>query len=232
MPHDERGRADGPPTQGERRAHPSGRRRDVLVHLREADRPLGIAELARDLGVHPNTVRFHLDALLDAGLVRRADSERGAPGRPALLFTAVPGMDRAGPRRYGELARALAGALDGVPDGPALALEAGRAWGREAAGARGGPGADRPVGALLGLLDDLDFDPVLLDGPPEGGRRIGLRHCPFLEVATTTSSVVCPVHLGLMQGAVRAWGAAVGVDRLQPFEEPDLCVAHLSGGVG
>lgn len=231
MPGDQHGRAGAAPEPADGRTHRSGRRRQVLERLREAGRPVGSAELARDLGVHPNTVRFHLDSLLAAGLVQRVDGERGVPGRPALRFAAVPGMDRAGPRRYGQLARALAGALDGVPDGGERALEAGQAWGREAAAAAGEPAegrGDRPVGALLALLDELDFDPVLLDGGPGGDRRVGLRRCPFLEVATTASSVVCPVHLGLMQGAVQVWGGDVSVDRLQPFEEPDLCIAHLS----
>lgn len=234
MPGDQHGRAGAAPEPADGRTPRSGRRRQVLERLREAGRPVGSAELARDLGVHPNTVRFHLDSLLAAGLVQRVDGERGVPGRPALRFAAVPGMDRGGPRRYGELARALAGALDGAPDGAERALEAGRTWGREAAAASGEPAegrADRPVDALLVLLDELGFDPVQLDADPAGGRRVGLRRCPFLEVATTATSVVCPVHLGLMQGAVQVWGGDVRVDRLHPFAEPDLCVAHLSGVV-
>ena len=61
-----------------------------------------------------------------------------------------------------------------------------------------------------------------------GQRQIGLRHCPFLELAETRSEIVCPVHLGLMQGAMEAWHSPVAVDRLEPFVEPDLCLAHLS----
>ena len=69
---------------------------------------------------------------------------------------------------------------------------------------------------------------------PSGGAaadhpsRIGLRRCPFLEVAAVRSAVVCPVHLGLMQGALETWGAPVTVDHLEPFAEPDLCLAHLA----
>jgi predicted ArsR family transcriptional regulator len=40
--------------------------------------------------------------------------------------------------------------------------------------------------------------------------------------------VVCPVHLGLMRGVLESAGAAVTVDRLDPFVHPDLCVAHLA----
>ena len=78
----------------------------------------------------------------------------------------------------------------------------------------------------MGLLDDIGFAPELRQGG--GQMHIGLRHCPFLELAETRSEIVCPVHLGLMQGAMEAWRSPVTVDRLQPFVEPDLCLAHLA----
>jgi hypothetical protein len=40
--------------------------------------------------------------------------------------------------------------------------------------------------------------------------------------------VVCPIHLGLMQGALEAWQAPVTVDRLEAFAEPDVCLAHIA----
>lgn len=61
-----------------------------------------------------------------------------------------------------------------------------------------------------------------------GQKQVGLRHCPFLELAEHKATVVCPIHLGLMQGALEAWQAPITVDRLEAFVEPDLCVAHLA----
>jgi hypothetical protein len=57
---------------------------------------------------------------------------------------------------------------------------------------------------------------------------VGLRHCPFLELAEARAQVVCRVHLGLMQGAMGAWGTSLTVHRLEPFAEPGPCAAHLS----
>lgn len=57
---------------------------------------------------------------------------------------------------------------------------------------------------------------------------IPLRHCPFQNLAEQHGEVICSVHLGLMQGALTAMRAPVTVDRLDPFVEPDLCVAHLA----
>ena len=78
----------------------------------------------------------------------------------------------------------------------------------------------------MSLLDDLGFAP---ERPPiHGQQRIGLRHCPFLEVVQGRGPFVCGVHLALMQGAMDTLGAPLTVDRLDPFVEPDLCVAQLS----
>jgi predicted ArsR family transcriptional regulator len=205
-----------------------GRREDVLGVLRDSPEPLGVADIATRLGVHPNTVRFHLDTLVDAGRAERAPIAPAGPGRPPLLFRARPGMDPAGPRNYRLLAAALVGSLATGPDPAAAAVTAGRAWGARLADgppARSGPDGVR---ALVSLLDELGFAPQWPAPGPDDG-RVALRHCPFLELATTDAQVVCSLHLGLMQGAMTTLAAPVSVERLEPFAGPDLCLAHLTG---
>lgn len=197
-----------------------GRRRDVLRVLKAAAAPMSIAAIADELGVHPNTVRFHLDSLLGDGRVEQVMPERKGPGRPALLFRATRQMDRGGPRRYRLLAEILAMGLTADGDAPGRALAAGRAWGRQLA-PRGR--ARESVDHLVDVLDELGFAPER-----RGRKQIGLRHCPFLELAEARESVVCPIHLGLMQGALENWSAPVTVERLDAFAEPDLCLAHLT----
>ena len=50
---------------------PPGRRDVILALLRASTEPRSIASIADELGVHPNTVRFHIDALLRAGRVEQ-----------------------------------------------------------------------------------------------------------------------------------------------------------------
>ena len=238
--------ADDPPAG---RVGASYRRRDdVLRVLRDSSGALSIAEVARQVRVHPNTARFHLAALVRSGQAQlvpsaHASSAHPRPGRPAQLFRAVPGMDPSGPRHYRLLAEILATTLASEPNAPARAIAAGHAWGlglsapaaqpapapRVAVAATMAsaeqPGVDSDVAALVAVLDDLGFAPE----PRAGGRQIGLRSCPFLDVARARPDVVCPLHLGLMQGALAASDAAVTVDRLEAFVEPDLCLAHLTG---
>lgn len=217
-----------------------GRRFDVLQALKTAAAPMSVNEISGELGVHPNTVRFHLDALVDAGRVERADAEHTGPGRPPLMFRAARRMDRGGPRSYQLLAEILTiGFTD--DDNPSVrAFAAGRAWGRQRAwGQRvarapetgAAPGPEVSVDRLIGLLDELGFAPEHRRHDPDrpgGEDRIGLRHCPFLELAETRRDIICPIHLGLMQGALETWKVPVAVDRLDAFVEPDRCLAHLS----
>ena len=199
-----------------------GRRSDVLRVLKESDGPVGIAAIAGELGVHPNTVRFHLDTLVERGQVEQVRPERHRPGRPPLLFRAVRGMDPAGPRHYRVLAEILTRSVAAAPDPRARAVEAGHDWGRQAAATSESAGA--PLGRLVTLLDTLGFAPERR----AAGTQVGLRHCPFLELAESESRVVCAIHLGLMRGALESWNAPQTVAQLQPFAEPDLCLAHLT----
>ncbi|OBJ38740.1 transcriptional regulator [Mycobacterium colombiense] len=209
----------------------AGRRRAVMRLLRASPDPMSIAGIAGVLGVHPNTVRFHLDGLVADGQVENVELDRKGPGRPPLMFRAVRQMDRGGPRHYRLLAEILATAFATERDPGPKALAAGRAWGQKMDAElhpvpEDADVAEEAIAHLIDVLDELGFAPERRVS--DGEQQVGLRHCPFLELAENRSSVVCPVHLGMMQGAMETWGAPVSVDRLDPFVEPDLCLAHLT----
>lgn len=217
-------------------AQTGARRERLLEVLRAASAPRTVASLADELGVHVNTVRFHLEALQQTGQVEPAPVTRAGPGRPPARFQAIRRMDPDGPTNYRLLAGMLAGHLVRSPDPAAAAADLGRAWGPHLVAAVGSSGSAAPkrgaaVARLAGVLRDAGFDPE----PPAGPRpaAIGLRNCPFLDLVTEAAAgrsdgVICALHLGLMQGALAALRAPVTVDRLEPFAEPDRCLAHLS----
>ena len=62
----------------------------VLECLRASEGALSVARLAAEVGLHQNTIRAHLAVLEDASLVVVRSENGGRPGRPRLLFTAVP----------------------------------------------------------------------------------------------------------------------------------------------
>lgn len=202
----------------------------MLRLVQASDEPLSIAQIADELRVHPNTVRFHLDTLVEDGRVEQTEPDHKGRGRPALMFRAIRQMDRGGPRRFRLLAEILTIGLASDTDPSGKALAAGRAWGRRLRPLHEPtePGdVEESTEHLVEMLDELGFDPEYLQPDATGEQQLGLRHCPFLELAETSVEVTCPIHLGLMQGALEAWEAPVTVDRLDPFAQPDLCVAHL-----
>lgn len=207
-----------------------GRREDVLTALRGAGRPMSISEIADQLSIHPNTARFHLEALTKRGRVETVKPSRTKPGRPPLMFRVATGMDPDGPRDYRMLARVLADALARQRDPQGRAVTAGRAWAIAEAAADDAEGVrDRrqAVDRLSDVLAELGFAPERRSTDSDLS-EIGLRNCPFLELADSRRDVICSVHLGLMQGALAAWDAPVTVDALIPFAEPGLCTATLT----
>lgn len=207
------------------------RRHRVWAALRSAGDGIGIADLSEKLGMHPNTVRFHLDSFVTEGRVERSVLRQSRPGRPSIEYRIRRAMNPNGPRNYQLLARLLATALESQPDAQNLAIQTGHSWGEHL--------VDRPAGRartprrqavrrLITLLTDLGFQPEAEDSADV--ERIDLRNCPFLDLAQQHPRTICALHLGLVRGALTTLGASVQAERLEPFAEPDLCRIHLSAG--
>lgn len=227
---DDREWVDAEPAAAE--AGLGGSRARVLRVVREAGAaPLGVREIAERAGLHPNTTRFHLDGLSEAGLVERVAEDRDRPGRPRVMYRAEAADGR---HSYRLLAEMLASLVSGLlPDPERAALEAGRAWGRHLADAPAPFQRLDPAEALkrlnrlmagIGFSPEFEHDTGHTD-PDEV--RIRVRNCPFGTVAEQHADVVCRLHLGLIQGALEELDVPMAADRLDPLVEPHLCLAYL-----
>ena len=78
----------------------------LLSHLRRTRRALGVRELADAVGLHPNTVRGHLDQMVETGLIDRVRAEPSGRGRPAFRYAASPGAQQDDASAYRALAAA------------------------------------------------------------------------------------------------------------------------------
>lgn len=183
-------------------------RRRLYAYVAAQGHPVGRDEAARATGMAAHSARFHLDRLVEEGLLEtefRRLSGRSGPGagRPAKLYrradtevaVTLP------PRRYDLLGRVLAAAvqrsLAGAALPAALAAEA-RAAGEQDAAELDRPGDDLArVGAVL---DERGFEPR----PDEAG--LVLHNCPFDALAREHTALVCGVNHDYVAGVVDGLG--------------------------
>jgi len=218
--------SSGPP----HRALASSRRAALLDLLCAHDDALSVAELASAVGRHANTVRAHLEVLVRSGHVERRTDARGTPGRPREVYRATGAP--IGDRSYQLLAELLTHHLSASSKDPGgAAQEAGRSWAQVSGPSTAAvpsvsppPGSPREALApVLRMLSAAGFAPELT----ADASAIGLRHCPFRELAAQHPEIVCRAHLGLIQGMLAHVGAPLGATQILPFVSPELCVAIL-----
>jgi predicted ArsR family transcriptional regulator len=201
-------------------------RRRLLHVLRNVAAPADIKALAADAGLHANTVRFHLDVLVKAGLVVERTERRGARGRPRTTYeAAVPA--EAAVDGYRLLAGVLTQYLDQVGEG-GTAERAGRAWARRLLPSDADQQVELATATrrVVALFAQMGFEP---EAVPHGqGSRVLLRACPFRELAEEHPGVVCALHLGVLRGALDQAMAGRAEASLRPFVEPRLCVAEIA----
>jgi predicted ArsR family transcriptional regulator len=198
----------------------------VLELLAAQPGPVTAAALAERAGQHPNTIREHLEGLVEEGRAERRRAPAEGRGRPSWLYAVVSQPDPSA--EYAGLATALAQQVARTSDKPwDDALEAGAAWGAELA-RQSDVDARSPADARAGvvaLLDRLGFAPEA----DSRTLRVRLPQCSLLGAARELPEVVCGVHLGLVRGALGVWGTANADTSLVPFAEPGACVLHLTG---
>ena len=202
------------------------RRAEVLAVVRRSSTPLDAPAVADLLGIHPNSARFHLEALVRLGLADRSAQERTSPGRPAVGYAASATGPLGAEASYRELASTLADAVTRRGRTPAeRARRAGAAKGRTLAVTRS-TGSAAALDTVVRSLARLGFDSSAR--ATRGGARIEITPCPFLELVEEHGAVVCAVHHGLMDGVLAELDAPLVVDRLTPYAAPGRCVATLA----
>lgn len=220
----------------------------IYLELARSPRPLATAEIAESLGLHPNTVRPHLERMRDVGLLDARPDSRGAVGRPQNLYSLAPDAPSLGlePPVFPMMARMLLdlAADAGLSGEPVLA--AGREQGRRLSHRQGPTGSaarseapvssDGPVSverqgrrpcaeAAVAMLGELGFDPAAVD--EDGVTTVAFGHCPFADLAETNPELVCALHRGLLEGFVDETGDVSVVD-FHDLSHREPCRATLA----
>jgi predicted ArsR family transcriptional regulator len=192
-------------------------RRSLYVFVRAQGRPVSREEAAENAGISRKLAAFHLDKLVDRGLLTHSYARppgrggRGA-GRSAKYYEpSSREIDVTIPeRRYDLLGSVFLRALRSQKrDEPAdeaarrAAAEAGIEIGREEQSRRGipPPGPDRAMAVTAEILEETGYEPYRGDG---GCLRV--RNCPFHRFAEQERDLVCGMNEQLVEGIVRGLG--------------------------
>ncbi|WP_068923983.1 helix-turn-helix transcriptional regulator [Planobispora rosea] len=195
-------------------------RRAVYEYVISQGRDVGRNEAAEAVGVQRTLAAFHLDKLVEAGLLesgfKRLGEKTGpGSGRPAKVYRRAPGEWQVSvpARDYRTLALVLAEAVD---------LLGGEDRAEEAARRAGGRIAERvaPDESLEETLRQRGYEPYAQEG------RLRLRNCPFHVLAEAQPLLVCSMNLSLCRGLLEGLGQDPERARLDP--RPGECCVSLS----
>jgi predicted ArsR family transcriptional regulator len=180
--------------------------------------PIGRDEAAAAAGIGRPLAAYHLDRLVDLGLLtasyQRPDGRTGpGAGRPSKLYSrsghefavTVP------PREYELAARLLAIGVEGDTTGHGRAALRNAAWqygANLASQSRPGVSASQAVQTALA---GHGFEP----SPDEAG-TIRLRNCPFHQLAALHPDLVCGMNLALVDGLIGGLGVPAMHAALDP----------------
>lgn len=209
-------------------------RRDLYLHVVRRKRDVGRDEAAKAVGISRSLAGFHLDRLVEDGLLEasfRRLSGRSGPGagRPAKIYRpSRRQIELSVPQRSYELAaRILAAAVDssGATQEARVELKKsarriGARIGAETRRERGSrPGRKRLIGDVVDALAAQGYEP---EPTPDAVR---LRNCPFHALVGEHQELVCGMNLALIEGVVQG----LELPGLRPVlaPEPGMCCVRL-----
>ena len=207
--------------------------------VRRAGRAVTRDEAAEATGISRSLAAFHLDKLVDRGLLTfeyaRPEGRRGpGAGRPSKVYepsdvevnVSIPD------RRYDVIGKLLVDSILAEPrqaERAEVAAKVAAAEGRRIGeGVRTElrmrpPGTERALAAAADILRERGYEPYSAE---DGSLR--LRSCPFHEVARHAPELVCRMNRELIDGIVRGLGNRTLEAALEPT--PGQCCVVLRAG--
>ena len=191
-------------------------RRRLYELVRRAGRPLNREEAAHEAGISKKLAAFHLDKLVDRGLLTfgyaRPEGRSGpGAGRPAKTYSpsevevevSIP------ERNYDVIGKLLVDSILAESEPGARAEVASKVASEE--GRRTGerirkemrlrpPGKERALALAAQVLEERGYEPY----PAEGSIR--LRNCPFHAMARHAPELVCRMNRSFIEGIIRGMG--------------------------
>ena len=196
----------------------------LYAMVRDAPEPITREDAAEQVGISRKLAAFHLDRLVDAGLLE-VSFERGMSVRigrtPKRYRASNVDVEVSIPERHYDLVGEIL--LDAVETAASdesptdavrrVAADRGRQLGARTRDERrlGRLGPERAATVVKELLGDCGFEPATCDG------QIVQRNCPFHRLAQRSPALVCSINHAFVDGLLDGLGAS----RLHAALDPD-----------
>jgi predicted ArsR family transcriptional regulator len=201
-------------------------RRALYQYVRRQNRPVTREKAADAISISRNLTAFHLDKLVDAGLLRARyesppDQPRGRGRTPKVYEAIGDGLTLTEPpRRYELLGEILTDTIAANPIDPTASAH----WHAAALGRR--IGAARSDERLETVLVDLGYEPRAEGAGPAGASDVLLGNCPFHALANRQRELVCGINHAFLTGLLDGLGASDRHAELRPV--PGCCCVRLA----
>jgi predicted ArsR family transcriptional regulator len=211
-------------------------RRRLYLFIRAQGRPVSRDEAAKEAGISRKLAAFHLEKLVDRGLLKtqytRPPARTGpGAGRPPKMYE--PSDLELGAslpeRRYDIVGEILVEAIQSrSPDesinqaARRIARETGHELGREVrrSGNRHPAGPERALSVARDVLRRHGFEPY-----ESTAGDLALRNCPFHALSQRSPELVCGLNQALIDGLLRGLGNETVDAALEP--QPGQCCVKL-----
>jgi len=203
-------------------------RRRLYAVVRSRAHPVTREEAAAEAGISRKLAAFHLDKLVEVGLLEPGSrAASGRVGRAPKTYAPAPRPVQVSipPRTHVDLAEVLVDATRGQRRGesPAaagfrVAAEKGEQLGRLVDAPRGRLGAERGIAVTMTVLGERGYEPYLVTKT-----CVRMRNCPFHPLAERAPDLVCGINQAFLAGLL----SGLGADRLEAVLAPspgECCV--------
>ena len=209
-------------------------RRALYLHVVSQPEPVSRDQAAHGVGLPRHTAKFHLDKLVEEGLLdvefRRLSGRRGpGAGRPTKLYRRSSRQVAVTlPQRHYDLAgQILAGAVEaaaseGIPVLEAVRHAAAVCGRRLGAAEQARDPVAAPLDDVAAVLAGWGYEPRVQEG------AIVLANCPFHALAREHTALVCGMNLHLVTAMLDELGHPLVEARLDPA--PERCCVTVTSG--
>ena len=209
---------------------PRGTPGRILERLKRSG-PSGIPDLARAFSLSAESVRAHVRALSEAGLVEASGTQSSGRGRPRRLWSLTRDAERLFPRREGELLQGLAIHLREAGQEEILIsfLDRFASQRRDVALGRleGLHGRER-LEEVARILTEEGYMAEIQPGTNGAPARLRLCHCPVRELVEVTRAP-CRAEVAFVKALVGRELARSGLARVEHIADGGSACAYAVG---